>query len=113
MVLGYERERKRKQSHKLDGSVAAAAILPAGRLARGASIPLGFLPPPPSHPSLGGALILGKEAPAFASSITKKKGRLKIPLRKTPLLFWKLEKRSKNLVFCPFGRESSCRRGLG
>lgn len=29
----------------------------------------------------------------------QRKGRLKIPLRNTPLLFWKLEKRSKNLVF--------------
>lgn len=53
---------------------------------------------PPSHPFPGVVLVLEKEHLLLLLPL-QRKGRLKIPLRNTPVLFWKLEKRSKNLVF--------------
>lgn len=52
----------------------------------------------PSHPFLGVVLFLRRRYLSLLFPL-QRKGRWKIPLRNTPLLFCKLEKRSKNLFF--------------
>lgn len=54
-------------------------------------------PLPPSHPFLGVCSCWRRENLPLLPPL-QRKGRLKMPLRNTSLLFWKLEKRSKNLV---------------
>lgn len=110
MILCYYRERKRKQSHKLDGSVAATAtaIRPAG-LPGSADWPSVSLSPslsvaffafslPPSHPFLGVVLILERKVPAFASPITKKR-KIKNTIEKYPTVILEVRKEVKEAGF--------------
>ena len=53
---------------------------------------------PPSHPFLEAVLVLEKKHLLLLPPL-QRKGRFKMWLRDIPLLFWKLEKRSKDLVF--------------
>lgn len=90
-------------------AAAATAIQPAGHLA----VPTGdgvspslslsvalscFFSLPPSHPFLGVVLLLEKEAPAFASSITKKR-KIKNTIEKSPTVILEVRKEVKESGF--------------
>lgn len=62
---------------------------------------------------LGSRTILEKEVPVFAFSITKKR-KMKNTIEKYPTVILQVRKEVKESVFfCPFGRDSFFRRGLG